>query len=77
MKTASKNSAELNEPVALFQLSSSAGHVVDVSGSGSSSAPGQGSGIQKPIKFEMDRQQVDAMLATLETIKHKIDEASY
>lgn len=77
MKTASKNNAELNEPVALFQISISAGHVTDGGHSTGAVSERDSTGSNKPIKFEMDRQQVDAMLATLETIKHKIDEASY
>ena len=66
MKTASKSSPEINEPIALFEFGSESGTRVPAKASRNSS-----------VRFEMTRGQVADMIATLDGIQKKIDELSY
>jgi hypothetical protein len=66
MKTASKNVAEINEPVAIFEFGSETGT------NGVERVP-----VQQAVRFEMNRAQIGDMITTLDNIQKKIDEMSY
>jgi len=68
VKAVSKTSADLNEPVAFFELSTSKGG----GGGGSSSS----SRSQQKARFEMNREEVGDLLKSLDDIQRHIDEAS-
>lgn len=65
IKTASKGAADLNEPVAFFELSSDAGHR-----SGPQAA-------RHCVRFDMNRAEVAETLKALDKIQAAIDEHSY
>ena len=62
MKVASKSSAELNEPVAVVELSSK------------NSSDNSEEGHNNVIRFDMNREQMSGLLKTLESVQRKIDD---
>ncbi len=63
VKVASKTTSELNEPVAVMELSTK-------SGNGDSTAVAPAS----TVRFDINREQMGGILKTLEAVQRKIDE---
>ena len=68
VRTESKQQSDINEPIALFELGTNAGHIPSVYTFNNS--------IQK-VKFELNRQQLSEFLGKLEDIQKKIEEFSH
>ncbi len=61
VKVASKSTAELNEPVAVVELSSK-------------NCTDSEQGSNNVIRFDMNRDQMSGLLKTLESVQRKIDD---
>jgi len=68
VKTASKNSPEMNIPIAVMEFGLEAGHKGNHSGSASSSS--------NTVRFGMDRDEVAALIDQLENVQKAVDSAT-
>ena len=66
VKTESKHRADINEPVALFELGTTAGHIT-------STQDARQNAVNK-VKFEVNRDQLGEFLGKLEQVQKKMDE---
>jgi hypothetical protein len=76
-RAASRNVAEINEPVAIFELNTNAGKGVNSESSSMVVKAQKETVTEVPIRFEMNRAQVNETLGTLLNIRKVVDDLSY
>lgn len=76
MKTASKNSPEMNIPIAVMEFGLEPGYKGSGSDSGNSSQNNASSASSNTVRFGMDRDEVAALIDQLEDVQKAVDSAT-